>query len=168
MEIRILTAEDTALYWSMRLEGLETEPFAFGRSVEEHRTTTFEQTAERLSQDPEQDFTLGAFDNGLLVGIATFVREAGLKERHKGHIYGVYVTASHRRRGIARQLIRELLHRAGQDTSLEQILLAVSTRQEAASALYRTLGFEHYGTEPRALKIGTDYVDEAHLVLTLR
>jgi ribosomal protein S18 acetylase RimI-like enzyme len=44
---------------------------------------------------------MGGFDHDALVGMAMFVREPGLKERHKGHIYGVYVTAAHRHRGLA-------------------------------------------------------------------
>jgi ribosomal protein S18 acetylase RimI-like enzyme len=57
---------------------------------------------------------------------------------------------------------------AGQDSSLEQILLAVATSQEAAMRLYRSFGFETYGTEPRALKVGSTYIDEDHMILRLR
>lgn len=103
-----------------------------------------------------------------LVAIATFIREKGLKEKHKGHVYGVYVTAAHRCRGLGRELIRALLNKAKDDASLEQILLVVATCQEGATRLYRELGFETYGTEPRALKIASEYVAEAHMIMRIR
>jgi hypothetical protein len=79
MEIRALTADDAAPYWHLRLEALQTGPFAFGKAAEEHEATTVQETA-----------------------------------------------------------------------------------------LYRKLGFEIYGIEPRALKVGSEYVDETHMVLKIR
>jgi len=167
MEIRPLTEKDAARYWNLRLESLQAEPFTFGKAAEEHQATTVEATAARFRETPP-DFTLGAFDRDALIGMATFIREKGRKERHKGHIYGVYVTPSHRRQGVGRQLIDALLKKASADPSLEQILLAVSSRQPGARQLYRSFGFETFGTEPRALKIANEYVDEEHMILRLR
>jgi len=91
-----------------------------------------------------------------------------VKERHKGHIYGVYVTSAHRRKGVGQALLVALLERAKRDSSLEQIRLAVASGQSAAKQLYARFGFETYGTEPHALKVGSGYVDEDHMVLRLR
>jgi ribosomal protein S18 acetylase RimI-like enzyme len=104
----------------------------------------------------------------VLAGIATFIREKGLKERHKGHIYGVYVSPAHRQKGLGRAMIAAVVAMAKEDASLEQILLAVGTFQEAAMRMYRESGFEVYGTEPRALKVGSRYVDEQQMILRIR
>lgn len=153
------------MYWKLRLAALQTEPLAFGLAAEEHQAVSIEATAIRFRRMPAGNFTLGAFDQDALIGIATFVRETGQKEKHKGHIYGVYVTPSHRGRGVGRELIAGILSNAEKDPSLEQILLTVATGQEKARRLYRQFGFEVYGTEPRALKVGSEYVDEDLMLL---
>jgi ribosomal protein S18 acetylase RimI-like enzyme len=167
LQFRFLTAEDAPAYWDIRLEALESEPQAFGSSPEEHRALTFAEVATRIAFDPLNKFTVGAFLGERLVGTAGFYRDRSLKSRHKGHVWGVYVSRDVRRSGAGRNVLRMLLEHAAAIEGIEQIMLSVATGQNAAISLYRSFGFAPYGCEQRALKVGDRYIDEEHMVLFL-
>jgi RimJ/RimL family protein N-acetyltransferase len=166
IEIRALTPEDSKVFSLLRLEALEQDPQAFGESAAEHRSTSPETRTARLqkSSTPE-NFVLGSFADGQLVGTIGFVRHEGHKRRHKAFIWGVYVTPAWRGRGVGRSLLSELVHRARLLSGLEQVTLTVNSRQTAAKRLYSSFGFEVFGHERQSLKIGDTYVDEDHMAL---
>lgn len=168
IEIRSLDSDDASAWWTLRLEALQCEPEAFSASVDAHHNLREDDVRARLSDDPEKTFVIGAMVAGELVGTAGFVREDGLKERHKGRIWGVYLGARVRGKGIGRMMLQYLLDRASQIVGLEQIRLSVATTQTAAISLYRSLGFTPFGCEIHALKVRGRYLDEEYMVLFLK
>jgi ribosomal protein S18 acetylase RimI-like enzyme len=166
--IRFLTSNDASAYWTVRLEALEREPEAFGSSPEEHRALSREEVARRLGSHDEDNFVAGAFDQERLVGTAGLYRDQHVKQRHRGHIWGVYVAQEARGKKVGRNIMKAVIERASAIAEIEQILLSVSTTQTAAMNLYRSLGFEVFGCDRRALKIGDRYIDEENMILFLR
>jgi ribosomal protein S18 acetylase RimI-like enzyme len=164
--LRKLLADDAPAYWALRLESVEREPRAFGQTPEEQRLVTIGETTAQIC-GPE-GFLLGAFDGDTLVAHVRFARPARSKERHKGYIHGVYVTASHRGQGLARKLIAAVIAEMRADPTMEQLLLAVAIGNLPARATYTGLGFVGFGIEPRALRAGDEYIDEEHMILRLR
>jgi len=165
--IRILTGADAAEFQRLRLAGLEERPQAFGESAAEFRGTSLDATAQRLRESTGEQFVVGAFVDDALVGVAGFFRRTGEKRRHNGNIWGMYVDAAFRRRGIARALLEAVLARAASIDGLRQITLSVAVTQPAARALYDALGFEVFGVEQRSLCVDGVYVDEEHRMLDL-
>jgi RimJ/RimL family protein N-acetyltransferase len=78
------------------------------------------------------------------------------------------VTAAARSQGVAKAMLTQLLDRVRGYPGLEHVTWSVSVSQEATRRLYRAFGFDVYGYERHALKVGGTYVDDEYMVLWLR
>jgi ribosomal protein S18 acetylase RimI-like enzyme len=159
--VRLLGPADAAAYRELRLEALRRHMCAFRAHHDEeagHEPAAF---AARL----ETDAIFGGFCDGALCGLAGLEIPQARNKRHKGTLFGVYVCPYRRRAGLGKALVGAVIdHARGR---VEQLHAAVVTTAEPARALYRRLGFEPYGLEPRALKVGQQYFDQELLVLAL-
>lgn len=165
MEIRQLSAEDKTVYQDLRLFGLQESPTAFGASYSEEVERPLQVVAGRL--EDERNYVVGAFtDDGQLVGIATLRREEREKLRHKAHVFGMFVLPQYRGQGAGRALLETLIARAW-EVGVRQMDLGVTASNEPAVRLYESCGFERYGLEPDAFKVGGDFYDAAYMVLRL-
>ncbi|ACC73752.1 GNAT family protein [Paraburkholderia phymatum] len=161
--IRQFGPADRDVFFALRLRGLETHPAAFGQSYDEAIERGPSQFDSMLSgmRAAEGSFLLGAFSptDGALVGTVGLMRETRHKERHKGYVIGMYVADQAAGRGVGRALLTALLTRAAQVDGLRQVGLIVTSVNAPARALYESLGFRVYGTEPDALCIGGVFHD---------
>jgi RimJ/RimL family protein N-acetyltransferase len=122
------------------------------------------------TKDRHDSFTLGAYVNNVLAGVASFSRDGEDREklRHKGILSTMYVAKEFRRHGIAGLLLEEIIHRAKAISTLEQINLIVLADNLIAKNLYVKYGFVKYGTEQNSLKWKGKYFAEDLMVLRIK
>ena len=157
-DIRLLQPADAEDYRTIRLAALQTAPDAFGSLHAVEATRPMSAFTERL----QNTMVFAAYRDGRIVGMAGFARESGLKDRHKGFIWGMFVQPEVQGQGVGKALLQALLSAAAE--VVEQVKLTVVADNAAAIALYRKLGFETYGLEQRALKTANRYFDEMLMV----
>lgn len=166
--LRLLTPEDASAYAQLRREMLLDSPWAFLRSADDDFAVRPEGIAERL-REPE-NVIAAALDGATaprLLASAGLVRPQTKKTMHRAFIWGVYVTPSARGRGLGRSVMELAINTARSWPGLECITLSVSERQPAARALYESLGFTVWGTEPDAIRIEGERSAEHHMHLQL-
>jgi ribosomal protein S18 acetylase RimI-like enzyme len=162
--IRKLIPSDADAYVRLRGEALTRAPFAFAASPADDRALSVAFLRDALANPTQAIF--GAFVPGI-VGVAGIYRELAEKTSHKAHLWGVYVCEEHRGRRLGRGLVEAALGFARTLEGVSQVQLGVSEPATAARALYAELGFQTWGLEPDALRIGSERIAEEHMVLVL-
>ena len=160
---RRLSRSDASIYRELRLEGLETEPSAFGASLNEEANQPLTWFENRL----DTNIVFGAFVKEVtLVGVVGLHIPSAIKTCHKGEIWGMFIKPAVRGSGVGKTLMACIAQHA--ERVVEEILLTVVSSNTVAVGMYKNLGFEEYVRERRALKVGTNYEDELLMVLSFR
>jgi ribosomal protein S18 acetylase RimI-like enzyme len=89
------------------------------------------------------EFSVGAFDNGMCVGIA--LAEARLWNRSLSAAE-FHIAETHRRQGIGRMLLEALLERA-REAKLRTMVCETQNTNPSAISFYRSLGFNIEGID---------------------
>lgn len=164
MLIRRLVPSDASAFLALRLAALLDCPTAFSSSYEEERSTSLATIEARLGPQSGRCM-FGAFEEDALAGMLGLGREDGHKVHHKGFLRGIYTVPAQRGKGAARKMLQQALEAARAMEGLQQITLTVTSSNEAALALYKSLGFSAYGRAPRALLVDGVFHDDVHMVL---
>lgn len=157
-QVRRLTSDDAEIYRAIRLESLRDHPEAFAASYEFEEGLALNDFADRLRKDA----IFGGFLDDRLMGTAAFAALKSPKARHKGILWGMYLREPARGSGLGQALVARIIEHA--KSQVELLHLTVVTSNERALRFYKGLGFESFGTERKALKIGAEYYDEELLV----
>ena len=162
-KVERLGGADAEAFRELRLEGLKKHPEAFGASWAEEASLSTGDFERRLNSSAV--FGVRNADQ-TLDGVVGFFVIGGEKQRHKGVLWGMYVRPEMRNLGIGWALVRQVITYA--KPTVEELRLTVLPSNETARRLYSRAGFEKYGTEPRALKLGDIYLNEDLMALKLR
>jgi GNAT superfamily N-acetyltransferase len=156
-----LTANDIDAWCALRAESLVNAPLAFAASPGED--AAIEALRQQVGRGP-QWIVFGAFDGEQLVGAVGVMREGRSKGAHKAHLWGMYVTPSHRGRGIGAMLLDAAVQHA-RTLGVDWLHLGVTTAE--ARRLYERAGFVAWGIERDALRHDGASVDDVRMALRL-
>lgn len=143
---RKLGAADAKQYREVRLESLKLHPDSFGSSYEEQRDLPKLRFERALEERVKEQFLVGAFDGGVLIGICGFVPLLNKREKlpGSGEIIQVYVKAAYGGRKIGVSLVKATLNKAFQREEIELIILRVRRDNASAVRIYRQAGFQTF------------------------
>lgn len=171
--VRLLTPDDALAYTHLRREMLADSPWAFTRSPEDDPGCNAQGLAASLAR-PSGYAIAGAFAHGhgpqQLVAVAGIIRNDSPKTAHRANVWGVYVSPHKRKAGLARAVITTAINTAFDwpaepfPNRVDTVTLSVSENSPAALALYLSLGFTPWGTQPDAVRINTATYAETHMI----
>ena len=163
--IRALTEADLEAYVALRREALLDTPLAFAASPDDDFASSTGSLAAQIGKAPDW-VIFGAFEEKL-IGSCGLIRDRHIKGMHKMHLWGMYVTPSHRGHRIGEALLHAAIDHARSVSGVDWIFLGVTTAAPAARRLYERAGFEIWGTEPDALRLGNRSVVEHRMAFRL-
>lgn len=166
LEIRPLGAADAEAWRALRLQALKEEPLAFTASYEEAVKTSPAEFARRMPAEGGPVVLFGLFVEGALEGSAGFSIQPGVKLKHKGLLWGVYVRPPWRGHGYGRALVERAIAHARDHVDL--LHAAVMGEDTKARRIYRSAGFEPYGVERAAVRVDGADIDEVLLWIDFR
>ena len=167
MEYRRLREADLNSYYNHRLEALREAPTAFLTTYDEEVTRGNSHFAATLTHEGNDRVIFGAFSGKALMGSIGVVHEDRPKTYHKAAIWGMYVDAEARGKGVGGRLLDMAIEHVRLSGRAAAIYLSVEASNKAALKLYESKGFRSWGTEPLAMRFeGRDF-DECHMILKL-
>ena len=169
MNVQRLSPQHAPAYRALMLEAYAAHPDAFTSTVGERAALPTAWWEARLADGPlPREVVFGATEGSSLQGVAGLSFEPREKARHKATLFGMYVPAVLRGRGVGHGLVTCALDYARARPGVRLVQLTVTHGNAAAERLYRRCGFVEFGLEPHAVFIGDRYVSKLHMWCDLR
>jgi RimJ/RimL family protein N-acetyltransferase len=162
---RKLVASEKEAYHKIRLDCLQKHPENFGTLFEEEQVLANFKFDAIIAQNNSIDFLMGAFSENKLIGICGFIQEKRQKTAHIGELNSMYVMPEFGGQHIGTGLLKSTIQRAFENPFLEQIILAVAEKNNAARNLYQKNGFEEYGRLENYFKYKGAYETQIFMVI---
>ncbi|MES2611661.1 MAG: GNAT family N-acetyltransferase [Pseudomonadota bacterium] len=164
--LRRLTAGDAEAFSALRRLVAADNPVPLGLGLREELTRPLQGFRDQLSASSNAVF--GAFVGGTLAATAALAPSGPFtSSRHKLVLWGTFVAPAHRRKGLGRAVVRHAIDHA-RHNGARRVHLTMYLPNPAAGALYESLGFAVWGTEPEAVCIDGVYHDAIQMGLLLQ
>lgn len=164
--VRRLTAEDAEAFSALRRQVAADNPVPLGLGMQEELARPLQGFRDQLSAPSNAVF--GAFVGSALVATAAVAPSGPFtSSRHKLVLWGTFVAPAHRRKGLGRLVVVQAIDHACQ-AGARRVHLTMYLPNPAAHALYESLGFVAWGTEPEAVCIDGTYHGAMQMGLLLQ
>ncbi len=151
------------------LEAYGLHPDAFTSDVVEREALPIAWWEKRLDSGFDAaEVVFAAVEGDSLIGVAGLSVERRKKARHKSTLFGMYVPAVHRGKGVGHGLLQSVLAYAQSRPELLLVQLTVTEGNQGAQTLYERVGFKPFGIEPMAVAVDQHFVSKVHMWLDLR
>ena len=167
MQVSLLGEPDLAAYRELMLEAYERAPDAFTTTAEERRGEPDSWWLKRIGSAPGSGTSFGVWDGGDLVGTVAIEYATKPKTRHSALVLGMYVKPAYRSKGAGKALMAAAVEAARARPEVLVLRLTLTEGNEPALRLYRSVGFEVWGTEPMAIRTESGLKGKVHMSMTL-
>jgi GNAT superfamily N-acetyltransferase len=174
VEIRAVRPPDAEALRALRIEALTLHPVAFTADLAAAETKPIEawrdDVVRAAGEGTQVIFVADPGDGNELVGMAGVFTPEQPKLAHVGTVWGVYVRAAFRGRGVGERLVRACATWARGKGLVGLRLSAVGDASDAttgatARRCYERCGFVPYGVEPFAVRWEGRLYDETLMAL---
>lgn len=163
--VRRLTSEDAEAFSALRRMVAADNPVPLGLGLEEELTRPLQGFRDQLGAPSNAVF--GVFVQDELAATAAVTASGPFSSsRHKSILWGTFVAPGHRRQGLGRRAVQQAIGHA-REAGARRVHLTMYLPNPAARALYESLGFAVWGTEPEAVCIDGVFHDGLQMGLLL-
>ncbi len=163
--IRPLTPADGDAAAALRREAIANAPTAFLTCVDDDLDDD-ELKLRAALELGDEPLVLGAFAPELC-GLAGLYRTRHLRRQHVVELWGMYVQAAQRGRGVGKLLIEAAIQSARSWEGAAVLQLCVTDGAAAAQRVYERAGFRSWGKEPRGMRHAGRELAFVHMALDL-
>ncbi len=168
MHIARLQPSDAPQYRQLMLQAYELAADAFTSTADERAAEPESFWVRRIADPMGLSAAYGALEGQDLIGTVALECSAKPKTRHKAHVIGMYAAPAVRGKGVGRALLAALVEQARAQDGILLLTLTVTEGNDPAVKLYRSAGFQTFGSEPMAISTPSGFKAKLHMWLPLQ